>query len=297
VGKWFVVRFDDSSVYGKLVDMLDRESQARPIDGEEVARLAFQMPVVIGVDIRNPITFAGSLAALRTSVMKSLPGGLTWEPLEKDYKGVSIVRVQATTAGRRQVFGEEKRRGEPFLPAVFYAMIDGAFYLSLNEKMLHEVIDQAAATKEGKAETVEVNSSLYLSPAAAEQAGALLRRCLERQTSHQALGNEPVWHLLYRTGLVPDGADAEKARTVAYQYLGFVPVSPDGASYEYRRKTDEVVNQRHGSLRKPQVHKELADGAPLGRLLEQLRSVRADLRFREDGVHTVLTIDRQQAGK
>src|SRR5262249_33562625 len=160
-----------------------------------------------------------------------------------------------------------------------------------------EVIDQAAAEKEGKTESVEVNSSLYLSPAAAEQAGAFLRHYLERQTNRQALGNEPVWYLLHRTGVVPEGADAEKARGVAFQYLGFVPVSPDGASYEYVRKTDEVVNQRHGSLRKPQVHKELAEGAPLSQLLEQLRSVRADLRFREDGVHTVLTIDRQQTGK
>jgi len=35
--------------------------------------------------------------------------------------------------------------------------------------------------------------------------------------------------------------------------------------------------------------------APLTRLLEQLRSIRADLRFREDGIHTVLTIERQKA--
>jgi hypothetical protein len=176
-------------------------------------------------------------------------------------------------------------------------MIDGGFYLSFNEAMMHEVIDRAAAAKEGKAETVEVNSSLYLSPGAAEQAGALVRRYLERQTSRQALANEPVWYLVYRSGLVPQGADATRAQDAAFRYLGFVPVSPDGAAYEYVAKTDEVVNQRHGSLRKPQLHKELADDAPLGKLLEQLRSIRADLRFREDGVHTVLTLDRRPPGK
>lgn len=297
VGKWFVVRFDDSPVYGKLVDLLDRQAEGQPIDGEQVARLVFQMPVVIGVDIRNPLTFGGALAAARTSVLKALPGALTWEPLEKEYKGVSIVRIQATAAGRRQVLGEARARGDAFLPAVYYAMIDGAFYLTLNEPMLHEVIDHAQAAREGKAETVEVNSSLYLAPGAAEQAGAFVRRYLERQTSRQALANDPVWYLLYRTGLVPEGADAAKARDAAFHYLGFVPVSPDGAAYEYLAKTDEVVNQRHGSLRKPQTHKELADDAPLGKLLGQLRSIRADLRFREDGVHTVLTIDRKTQEK
>ena len=62
-------------------------------------------------------------------------------------------------------------------------------------------------------------------------------------------------------------------------------------------KADEVRNARHGSPRRPQTHKELAEDAPLNRLLDQLRTIRADLRFREDGVHTVLTVDRQPKEK
>jgi hypothetical protein len=53
-----------------------------------------------------------------------------------------------------------------------------------------------------------------------------------------------------------------------------------------------VVNERHGSFRKPTLHKTTAEGSPLNFLLDQLRSLRADLRFREDGIHTVLTLDR-----
>src|SRR6266540_6623938 len=48
----------------------------------------------------------------------------------------------------------------------------------------------------------------------------------------------------------------------------------------------------------PGMHMSTSSGrttAPLTRLLEQLRSIRADLRFREDGIHTVLTIERQKA--
>ena len=79
--------------------------------------------------------------------MLSLPGALTWTPLEKEYKGVAVVRVQATPAGRQMLgplIGEAKEgRANRFLPAVYYGMLDGAFYLTLNEDMLRELIDSA----------------------------------------------------------------------------------------------------------------------------------------------------------
>ena len=76
-----------------------------------------------------------------------------------------------------------------------------------------------------------------------------------------------------------------------------MPVSPDGSRYQYDPKMDEVVNERHGSQRRPKLNSDLAEDAPLSRVLEQLRALRADLRFREDGIHTVLTIERGKGGK
>ena len=40
-----------------------------------------------------------------------------------------------------------RKSADPFLPAVYYAMIDGAFYLTLNEPTLKGVIDSIAAKK------------------------------------------------------------------------------------------------------------------------------------------------------
>jgi hypothetical protein len=67
--------------------------------------------------------------------------------------------------------------------------------------------------------------------------------------------------------------------------------------YVFDPKTDEVRNRRHGSPRRPQPHADLEKGSALGQLLEQVRSLRADLRFREDGVHTVLTLERKAPAK
>jgi hypothetical protein len=125
----------------------------------------------------------------------------------------------------------------------------------------------------------------------------LLRRLLERQTHQQARTALPIWYALYRTGIAAPDAAPEQARAAAYRYLGFVPVSPDGTAYKYDRDHDEVGNERHGSLRRPRLHPSTADTSPLNFLLDQLRSVRADLRFREDGIHTVLTLERGKGGK
>ena len=53
------------------------------------------------------------------------------------------------------------------------------------------------------------------------------------------------------------------------QYLGFIPVSPDDSPYFYERKTDEVINRRHGSLRKPTLHPGVDEGSTMARLLDQ----------------------------
>jgi hypothetical protein len=219
--------------------------------------------------------------------------------MEPAYKGVSIVKIQATPSGveRGQVFGPRKPGREPFLPAVYYAMIEGGFFLSPNEALLRDLIDRTQEKSGDKAQAIAVNSSLYLSPAAAEKTHGLLEKYLEEQVHQQALAGEPAWFALYRAGLIPADGDSKQVQAIADRWLGFVPVSPDGSPYSYDRKAGEVVNARHGSLRRPKTPKTLAEDAPLTKLLEQLRSIRADLRFREDGIHTVLTIDRQQKEK
>jgi hypothetical protein len=134
---------------------------------------------------------------------------------------------------------------------------------------------------------------LYLSPAAAGQARATIRYYLEWETRRRALANEPLWYALFRAGVVADDSPEKVRHGAALRYLGFVPVSPEGAAYIYDRKMDEVVNRRHGSLRLPREHAGIDAGSPLDRLFDQFRTLRTDLRFREDGMHTVLTLQRR----
>jgi hypothetical protein len=306
LGDWFLVRLDDSPVFAKLAELFLEEEGAQPLDLDprDNLDLLFQIPLTVGVEIRNALPLGAILGAARTSVLTALPGAISWAPLEQPYKGVSIVRVQDVqgTLGAAVGFLQAGKEARPIRPAIYYALIDGAFYVSLTEGGIRSVIDDAMARKEGKApdrkaEAVSVNSSLYLAPGAAVEARELIARLLEWAVQHQALANSPVLYPLYHAGLVGKDASQKEVEAAALKYLAFVPVSPDGAPYEYDPRTDEVLNRRHGSLAQPRSHKELAKDSPLWRFFEQVASLRADLRFREDGIHTVLTLTRKPAAK
>jgi len=91
--------------------------------------------------------------------------------------------------------------------------------------------------------------------------------------------------------------DQEERNRTAIRLLGYAPVSPDGAEYRYDARTDEVSNKRHGSYRHEQLHSGLDADSSLLDLLHQLKAVRTDLRFREDGIHTTLTLERPSKEK
>jgi hypothetical protein len=165
--------------------------------------------------------------------------------------------------------------------------------------VLRDLIDDSVARREGKGpaktESVQVNTSMYLAPQAAFQVSSFLRPYLEWQTHKRALPNATILYSLYRGGLLAPDASPTEQRSMALKYCGFIPVSPDGVGYAYEHRTDEVVNRRHGSFRQPRLSSEMDEQSPVSRLLTQFRTLRADLRFREDGVHSVLRLQRQAA--
>src|SRR5262249_8811553 len=112
LGNWFTVRLDDSPVYAKLAEQQIR----RELDPEgrtnfhEEARLFFQIPLTVGVEVKNPLVFAGVLAALKKSVTEALPDAITWENLKPPYKGVTLTQIKAKADSR--IGGEFNKEDE-----------------------------------------------------------------------------------------------------------------------------------------------------------------------------------------
>jgi hypothetical protein len=298
LGDWFIVRIDDSDLYARLARRtLTRKEELDMIpDNLEDMDLLFQLPVTVGVGIKNPLVLAGVLTGLRGAVNNAAPGAVTWEALDPPYKDVPIVRIQAKREGMldQQV---NRHRKERFLPALYYAIVDGGWYISPRQDAIERIIDEAKARREGKRphpETVAVNTALYVAPSAGEKALEFAQLYLEWQTHRQALANAPFWYALHHAGVIGGKLSETERQQTAQLFFGFVPVSGEGAAYRYEPRTDEVVNSRHGSPRRPTFHPSLDKASPLQQILAEFRTLRADLRFREDGVNTVLTINRQK---
>ncbi len=293
LGDWFTVRFDDSDVYAKLLQSYIR-AQMFPEQQRDFTRdldLLFQVPVTVGFQVRSTVVFAGLLTKVRSAIENTLPGAIEWEPLKEPYKDVPIVRIKVKA---EKLIGAPDRWKDLNL---YYALIDSAFYVSLQEAPIREIIDHSIAMKDNKKgpPTIEVNTMLHLSPRAAVQAKDLLKLYLEWEAHRRAQINNRLLYALYKSNVVGPQDDSATVEAAALQYLGFVPVSPDLAPFRYEWKKDEVVNRRHGSERQPTLNPGVDAASPLGQILEEFATIRADLRFREDGIHTTVTLQRNVA--
>ena len=59
------------------------------------------------------------------------------------------------------------------------------------------------------------------------------------------------------------------------------------------RKANRLLDRLKRSLRRPRLHSAIADDSPVQRLLEQFPNLRVDVRFREDGMHATVTVQRK----
>ena len=74
LGDWFTIRIDDSDLYAKLArrSLAKNEGLDTLLNEFEDVDLLFQLPVSLGVDIKNPLVFAGVLTGLRAALKNKL---------------------------------------------------------------------------------------------------------------------------------------------------------------------------------------------------------------------------------
>jgi hypothetical protein len=297
LGDWFGLCLDDSP---DLTAVIGRALSADGGAGRDVEadRRPTPLLVTIAVGVRDAAKF--SAAARKAWNEVGLSGG---EPTESMYKGVTVLRVPANrdklgpwlgictwislSNGLPIPLGLVSPADAP--EAIYQAVIGGGYFVSVSEEALRRRIDRwAGRAADGKPERTGIAFEINL---AGPGAGAAVRRYAADTVHRVALVNAPVWQSLYGVGvLAADAPDAER-QAAALAYLGFVPVAPDGSGYRYDGPAGEVVNERHGSPRRPTRPAGLGpDGAP-ARLLARFRAARVELRFREDGIHTTLTLE------
>lgn len=295
---WGMIRVEDDARLGYLANEwirqdLDPRKAVRWFEEPVLARL----PITFGVGIGDQREFDENVSWLKESFLNHQG------PAKVDrftHKKVTVTRV---------VFGPDSQfvqranqsaaEGQKLSEVVLYhAQIDKGWYAGFSKSAILDLIDRAEQMRQGPIpnakQTVPVSVSWHLSPEAAARARDALRFYLEWETHKRALPNNAAWYALYRGGLVDGTTPAAEKRATALNFLGFIPVSPDDTAYVYNARSDEVVNERHGSLRRPRLHSGIAERSPIKGLLAQFPNLRVDMRFREDGMHAVVTIARKR---
>lgn len=292
--KWALLTLPDAPIYRTLIEWrLKREflpGRERELD-EEVGQLLLRLPLTFGLHL--PGDKDGAVSAQQgQELLHFVAGNYTKENI-KTYQGVALTQIRC---GARGGFASESMF--PLDTKLYHARIDDAWYVSLSQEFLQRLIDQSIRRRDPKTppRKIEVATSLLLAPQAMMQSTGAIFGYLEWESHRRALANGPAWYALYRGGLLAADASWTTRRTVALHHLGFVPVSPDGSAYRFDAGRGEVTNERHGSYSRPRLGDGLDDRSAGQQVLGSLRTLRVDLRFREDGVQTALTFDRKSAG-
>jgi hypothetical protein len=105
--------------------------------------------------------------------------------------------------------------------------------------------------------------------------------------------NCPIWQSLFRANVFPEEVTGPQMRSTALRLLSFMPVSPEGTLYAYDPERDEVTNPRHGSPRRPRLHRGKDEDSPLVELLRRFPRVSSEVRFRDDGLHLIAEVERR----
>jgi hypothetical protein len=298
---------DGDALLRAMVELLIRwDTDPRNTLRREYDMLFWKLP--LGLSCRGQVPFEKKGAEGVVALLK-LAGLVEGDPKVSRYQNVMLHRLPISAKRYREIAAvvDALDQSSPLatvlsvLPtreapaALHIADIDETLYISANEDFLKKRIDEAKARENSEEKkpaepAFEANSGLYIGPANAGEAASLF---LEYEGHNLALLNNQIWNCFYQTGLLtPQATEAARTETVR-RFLGFVPVSPDGSTYRYEARSGEVVNRRHGSLRRPELHSQLAEASELGQLLKQIKALRAELRFLDNGLHTLLTIERR----
>jgi hypothetical protein len=302
LGDWALLRVEDDARLRDLADFWVRQQLDPSVPADHLpawARLLQRLPVQAGIGVADRRNFDADLRS-SAELFYLFAGPFAQEPLRSEQKGVAPVRVRFDPDSlTTRKLNESRLPGEKaVVPTLYYAHAGAGWYATLREAVLRTQIDRVLAkgadkTPAGK-ETIPINDSVYVSPGAAVAGRDALRFFLEWESHRRAVRNCAAWYPLFRCGLAADAMSRPERQAVAAHYLGYVPVSAENATFVYDPVRDEVVNRRHGALRRPELQTSGIDEvSPLGRLLARFARVRVDLRLDDKYICTVLGSERE----
>ena len=305
VGDWATFWVEDTAAFNDLVKFAyaDRDSDDPDVNerAEREMLNIFNSSFVFGVSQRNKLSLAAFLVSLRGVIQTTAPNLVIFNNLQP-YKNVTIVQLAPDPSGEIAQDLDLKRNADPTPeqrpfgvdergPALYYATIEGGFYVSTQAAALRRLIDRIEATSQpsGSDAARRANVMIYANPAAAERVRPAVSYLLEQRTRQVSLQNlAQVW-LLGRCGLLTD----RDLTAASSSFLGYQLVCPNGGDYSFDPSAMQAASSVYGSMREPKRLDALPDGSPMRTLVDSLRTLTASLQFTDDGLSTRVELERR----
>jgi hypothetical protein len=289
IGDWLTFWLEDTPAFKKFLVDQDSRTDTQSAVMTAAASTAFDVPFVLGVNVKKPFALAAFLVGLRTLIQTSAPNMVAYNNLEP-YKGITIVEV----ALKSNPFGMGGPEQPAHKEALYYATIGDGLYFSTQSTTLKNLVDkQANVEKPGSpviaSQKADAHALFFVSNSAAMQAHETLQYYLEQEARKASFRNlDQIW-LLGRTGLVEGNLNPQ----TAMNFLGYVPTCPSGGTYSYDHLNEIAANSIYGDMFSETRRNAPTENSPIGKVLNSVETLISSLRLTEEGLTTHLEINRR----
>ena len=243
---------------------------------EDIAKILTEAPIYAGVAVRNRLTAAITLAAIRKMVQETAPGAIAWRERGK-HKGVPYVAIGASREGEARKFAGDV--------TLYYAFCKDYLLLSLSEATLKSRIEDCNTGKLAKPAgkgTAGAKQSAQLVFALAMKKGGpfwqLASAGIASALDDAHWASRRVANILARGA---PGLDSAALRRLAQDYFGNVPVDVDGS--EPLTKPEIVHSHRFGRHSHNKVRiAPASENSPAGQLASAFAHARSDVAFDDE---------------
>ena len=256
-----------------VLDIYNRQDHSRD---DDIAKILTEAPIYAGVAVRNRLTAAITLAAIRKMVHETAPGAIEWRERGK-HKGVPYVAIGASREGEARKFAGDV--------TLYYSFCKDTLLLSLSEATLKSRIEDCSAGKlakpAGKGAAGGKQSAQLVFALAMKKGGPFWQVIsagivAALDDAHQA--SRCVANTLVRGA---PGLDSAALRQLAQAYLGTVPVDVDGS--EPLAKPEMVRSRHFGRHGHNKVRiTPAAENSPAGLLTSAFAHARSDVAFDDE---------------
>ncbi len=245
-------------------------SPEKPADDrskDEELRAAALTPAYAGIAIRSTAAAAIALAVLKRIGDEVAPDTLSWAEVRK-HRGVSVMSVRGTDRDIADL-------------KLYYALTDRALLFSLNPAVLEALIDEYADGRAPVAAETKADDrkpQLVLDLKGKPQGGIttvlswLLTKALAEGTDRAVDAASAVFH-----GAPEFAADPQKSADLMRNYLGSVPLTPEGKAYTFG--PDGVRDPLRGSASSPAWPLIPVPGSPVANVVDRLVALRSEVAF------------------